>query len=83
MNVFYKTHGTDHLKEPLPIVILLSLCVACAHLTASKGIVAGIGIIVLPIAVVYLGVLFIKPKIGLMTIFVLNFTILGLSLIHI
>ncbi|WP_394746712.1 O-antigen ligase family protein [Spongiimicrobium salis] len=79
MNPFYKTYGTDHLREPLPIAILLSLCVACAHLTASKGIVAGIGIIVLPIAAVYLGVLFIKPKIGLMTIFVLNFLILGLG----
>ncbi|WP_350284721.1 O-antigen ligase family protein [uncultured Croceitalea sp.] len=79
MNPFQKTYGTDHLKEPLPIAILLSLCVACAHLTASKGLVVGMAIIILPIAVVYLGVLFVKPKIGLMTIFVLNFTILGLG----
>ncbi|MEM8998919.1 MAG: O-antigen ligase family protein [Bacteroidota bacterium] len=79
MNPFYKTYGTDYLKEPLPIVILFSIAIACAHLTATKGLVAGIGIIVLPIAAVYGGLLFLKPKIGLVTIFVLNFLILGLG----
>ena len=79
MNVFYKTYGTDWLHRPLPIVLLLSVVVACAHLTATKGLVAGMAIIILPIAMVYMGMLFIKPKIGLVTIFVLNFTILGLG----
>lgn len=79
MNVFHRTHGTDWLHKPLPILLLLSLVVACGHLTASKGVVAGIAIIILPMAVVYMGVLFIKPKIGIITIFVLNFTILGLG----
>lgn len=79
MNPFHKTYGTDYLKEPLPIAILLSLTIACAHLTATKGLIVGLAIIILPIAIVYLGVLFARPKIGIMTIFVLNFTILGLG----
>ncbi|MBT8238167.1 MAG: hypothetical protein KJN65_05945, partial [Croceitalea sp.] len=57
----------------------MSICITSALLVVSKGLVAGIGMIVLPIAVVYLGALFIKPKIGLITIFVLNFLILGLG----
>ncbi|MEM1336764.1 MAG: O-antigen ligase family protein [Bacteroidota bacterium] len=79
MNPFERTYGTDHLKHPLPIAILLSIAVLSAHLTASKGLVAGIGMMILPIGIVYLGVLFQKPKLGLLTIFVLNFLILGLG----
>ncbi|WP_350291519.1 O-antigen ligase family protein [uncultured Croceitalea sp.] len=79
MNPFHKTYGTDYLKEPLPIAILLSMTITCAHLTATKGLVVGMAIIILPIAIVYLGVLFAKPKLGILTIFVLNFTILGLA----
>lgn len=78
-NPFYKTYGTDYLREPLPILILLSVAFAVAHLTATKGIVAGIGMMILPIAAVYLTVLFARPKLGLLTIFVLNFLILGLG----
>ena len=79
MNLFERTYGTDHLKRPLPIAIVLSIAVLSAHLTATKGLVAGIGIMILPIGIVYLGVLFQKPKVGLLTIFVLNFLILGLG----
>lgn len=79
MNPFERTYGTDHLRQPLPIAILLSIAVLSAQLTASKGLVAGIGMIILPIGIVYLGVLFQRPKLGLITIFVLNFLILGLG----
>ncbi len=78
-SIFYTISGTDHLKRPLPLLILFSLVVACAHLTASKGLVAGIGIIILPIAIVYGSALFIYPKLGLITIFILAFLILGLG----
>lgn len=79
MNPFERTYGTDHLKQPLPLAILLSVALLSAHLTATKGLVAGIGMVVLPIGIIYVGVLFQKPKIGLLTIFVLNFLILGLG----
>ncbi len=79
MNPFHKTYGTDYLKKPLPIAILLSICITCAHLTASKGLIAGMAMIILPIAAVYLAVLFVTPRIGLITIFILNFLILGLG----
>ncbi len=79
MNPFERTYGTDHLKQPLPVAILLSVAILSAHLTASKGLVAGIGMMILPIGIIYLGVLFQRPKLGLLTIFVLNFLILGLG----
>jgi len=79
VNPFERTYGTDHLKQPLPLAILLSVALLSAHLTATKGLVAGIGMVVLPIGIIYVGVLFQKPKIGLLTIFVLNFLILGLG----
>ena len=72
MNPFERTYGTDHLRQPLPIAILLSIAVLSAQLKASKGLVAGIGMIILPIGIVYLGVLFQRPKLGLITIFVLS-----------
>ena len=79
MNPFERTYGTDLLKQPLPLAILLSVCLLSAHLTATKGLVAGMGMIILPIGIIYLGVLFQKPKLGLLTIFILNFLILGLG----
>ncbi|MEM1257596.1 MAG: O-antigen ligase family protein [Bacteroidota bacterium] len=79
MNPFERTYGTDHLRQPIPVAILLSIAVLSAHLTATKGLIAGIGMIILPIGIVYLGVLFQRPKLGLLTIFVLNFLILGLG----
>lgn len=78
-NPFYRTYGTDWLKEPLPILILISFALGVGHLTATKGLIAGIGMIILPIGVVYMAVLFAKPKLGLLTIFVLNFLVLGLG----
>lgn len=78
-NTFDKVYGTELLRKPLPLLLLFSVLLACGHLTATKGLVAGIAIIVLPIAFVYVGVLMAKPKLGILTIFVLNFTILGLG----
>jgi len=79
VNTFQTISGTEHLRRPLPLLLLFSLVIACGHLTASKGLIAGIGIIILPIALVYISALFIYPKIGLVTIFVLGFLILGLN----
>ena len=79
MNPFETTQGSDYLRKPLPILLLLSIIVTTAHLTATKGLVAGIGIMILPFAIVYMGALFINPRIGIVTILIFNFFVLGIG----
>ncbi|WP_422350061.1 O-antigen ligase family protein [Flagellimonas sp.] len=79
MNPFETTQGSDYLRKPLPILLLLSVVITTAHLTATKGLVAGIGIMVLPFAITYMGALFINPRIGIITILIFNFFVLGIG----
>ncbi len=79
MNPFESTHGSDYLKKPLPILVLLSVVLTTAHLTATKGLVAGIGIMVIPFAIIYLGALFVNPRIGVITVLIFNFFVLGIG----
>nr|WP_299074143.1 O-antigen ligase family protein [uncultured Allomuricauda sp.] len=79
MNTFETTQGSDYLKKPLPILMLLSVVFTAAHLTATKGLVAGIGVMVVPFAVVYLGALFLNPRIGVITVLIFNFFVLGIG----
>lgn len=79
MNTFERAYGADILKKPLPLVILFSMLICFAVLTATKGMMIGIAFIVLPIAVVYLTALFINPRIGIITIIIFSFFVIGLS----
>ncbi|MCL6267160.1 hypothetical protein [Flagellimonas myxillae] len=79
MNPFETTNGSDYLRKPLPILVLLSLVFCTAHLTATRGLVAGIGIMVFPFAILYLGALFVKPRIGIITVLIFNFFVLGIG----
>ena len=49
MNPFHRTYGTDLLKKPVPIVTLFSMTFLSAHLIATKGLIAGIGLIAFPL----------------------------------
>lgn len=79
MNPFETTHGSDYLRKPLPILVLLSVVFVTAHLTATRGLVAGIAVMVLPFALVYLGALFVNPRIGIITVLIFNFFVLGIG----
>jgi hypothetical protein len=79
MNPFLKTHGADRLKEPIPLLILLSFVGLSAYLTATKGLVAGVGIIIIPLVITYLIALFLHPKIGIITIIIFAFFTIGIS----
>ena len=79
MNPFEKTHGSDYLRKPLPILLILSIAITAGHLTATKGLVAGLAIIVLPFAALYMGALFVNPRIGIVTILIFNFFVLGIG----
>lgn len=79
MGHFDKTYGAELLKKPEYIVFLLIVTVACAWVTSKMGLIAGLGIVVLPIAVAFLTIIFLYPKVGLYAIFILNFTALGIN----
>ncbi|MEO9513144.1 MAG: O-antigen ligase family protein [Flavobacteriaceae bacterium] len=79
MDTFATTHGSDYLKKPIPILLLLSVVLTTAHLTATKGLIAGIGVMVVPFALVYLGALMVNPRIGMVTVLIFNFFVLGIG----
>ncbi|MFI2743097.1 O-antigen ligase family protein [Zhouia sp. PK063] len=79
MNTFNKTYGADHLKQPIPVAILLSIGICFAALTATKGIAIGMMIILMPIGLIYLTALLIHPRIGIVTILIFSFFVIGLS----
>ncbi|MEM6863820.1 MAG: O-antigen ligase domain-containing protein [Bacteroidota bacterium] len=79
MNPFEKTQGSDYLRKPLPILLLFSVVLATGHLTATKGLVAGLAVMVLPFAAFYVGALFVNPRIGVITILIFNFFVLGIG----
>ncbi len=79
MNPFLRTYGADHMRKPVPVLLLLSVVLLTAHLTATKGLVAGIAIVVLPLVAIYVGALFINPRIGIVTVLAFNFFVLGIG----
>ena len=79
MNPFLTTHGPDHLRKPLPVALLLSVILITSYLTATKGIVAALAVLVLPLVAMYVGALFVNPRIGIITILIFNFFVLGIG----
>ncbi|MEL7268099.1 MAG: O-antigen ligase domain-containing protein [Bacteroidota bacterium] len=79
MHTFQTTSGSDYLKKPLPILLLLSIALTTGHLTATRGLVLGIAVMILPFAFIYLGLLFVKPRLGIVTILIFNFFVLGIG----
>ncbi len=79
MSHFDKTYGAELLKKPEYIAIVLLITIACAWITAKMGLIAGLGIVALPMAISFLTIIFLYPKVGLFAIFILNFTALGIN----
>jgi hypothetical protein len=79
MNPFLTVHGPDKLRQPLPIALLLSVVFITSYLTATKGLVAALAVLVLPLVAIYVGALFINPRIGIVTILIFNFFVLGIG----
>lgn len=79
MNPFSATYGSDTLRQPIPIVLLLAISLVIGYLTATRGLVMGIALMLFPLLLVFLGALFLKPKIGIITVFIFNFMVLGIG----
>lgn len=79
MNVFNSTHGSQILRKPLGIIVLIIFVVLTAKVMASKGLSMGIMLVALPGAIIFINRIFINPRFGLMSVFVVEFFVLGLG----
>lgn len=77
LNPFDNYTGSDRLRKPYIIILLLILVVSTAWLTSAMGLMAGFGFIIIPFIFAYIYLIFQKPVIGLYTAIALGFFILG------
>ena len=77
-NVFAKQYGSELLKKPIYVIALIAVMAGLGYITAKGGIVAGVGIIALPFLISYVYFIFINPRVGIIGLYILNFTVLGI-----
>lgn len=77
-NVFEKKYGGELLRKPTFLAALISILLVMGYVTAKGGMVTGIGILALPFIISYVYFIFMVPKVGLIGMFILNFTALGI-----
>src|ERR1035437_1691872 len=80
LSPFDQLTGSDRLKSPGNLLLLVSLLSITAFIISQMGLTIGIGFILLPFIFAYLYFLFSYPVIGLYTAIIFGFTILGLAL---
>jgi len=78
-NPFDQLTGSDRLRSPGNLLLLVSLLFLTTYIVSEMGLTLGFGLILLPFACAYLYLLFSYPVIGLYTAIFLGFTILGLA----
>ena len=79
MDVFNTTQGSQILRKPLGIIAMLFFVFLTAKVMASKGLVMGIMMVILPGAIIFINRVFNNPRLGLMSVFVVEFFVLGLG----
>jgi len=78
-NPFDKVSGSSKLGTPKYVLLILCISVIAGILISTSGLMAGIGMLLLPFIIAYLYILFRYPIIGLYTAISLGFLILGLT----
>lgn len=78
-NVFDKQYGSDLLRKPLFLTALIIVVLGLGYLTATGGMMSGIGILALPFLISYLYIIFMIPRTGIIAIYILNFIAIGLA----
>ncbi len=75
----FQDTGSGLLKKPFYFLMLVFLAFACAMAIASKGLVIGLLIIILPVIVYVLTRIFLEPRFGLYLAFAFSFIAIGIS----
>ena len=76
---FEKKYGSDLLKKPSYLAALIALMLAIGYMTAQGGVVTAMGFLILPVLVSYIYMIFMVPRSGLISIYILNFVIIGIT----
>lgn len=79
LNPFEAVSGSNKLGSPIFTLLILGIAAFLSFLIAKMGLMAGIGLILLPFILVYVYILFKYPILGLYTAISLGFIILGLT----
>lgn len=79
MNPFAVQSGAELLRKPFPVALLMGIALVIAFLTATRGLAIGIVLMVFPLVLFYLGALMVQPRIGIITILIFNFFVLGIG----
>ena len=80
INPFEHTTGSDRMRSPVNLLVLISLLILSALMIAKLGFTIGLGLMILPFVFAYFYLLFLYPVIGLYTAVFFGFTLLGLAL---
>ena len=67
------------LKKPSYLAALIALMLAIGYMTAQGGVVTAMGFLILPVLVSYIYMIFMVPRSGLISIYILNFVIIGIT----
>ena len=79
INPFDQLTGSDRLRSPIYLLLLVLLLGLGAVVFGKMGLIPGFGLIIMPFSFAYLYLLFKYPITGVYTSVFLGFTILGLS----
>lgn len=78
-NLFEIPTGSDRIKSPVNLLLMLSLLAFSALLIGKFGFTIGISLLILPFVLALFYLIFIYPIIGIYTALIFGFSILGLS----
>ncbi|MBV5315077.1 MAG: O-antigen ligase family protein [Prolixibacteraceae bacterium] len=78
MNVFEQKNGADNLRKPEIIGLFLLCTVLVAFVIAKWGIMSGLSIMLTPVLIFFISMIFLKPQVGIITLYTLNFFALGI-----
>ena len=78
-NHFELATGSDRIKSPVNLLVLISCLVLSALLISKLGFTIGLGLMILPFVCAYFYFLFVYPVIGIYTAILFGYTLLGLS----
>jgi len=78
MNVFEQKNGADLLRKPEFFGFFLLCAIFIGFIIAKWGLSSGIAIMAVPMLLFFVSMIFLKPQIGMITLFTLNFFALGI-----
>ncbi len=78
-NLFEIPTGSDRIKSPVNLLLMLSLLAFSALLIGKFGFTIGISLLILPFVLALFYLIFIYPIIGIYPALIFGFSILGLS----